>query len=95
MCQQIDLLKARCNRYVNGQCTTSACMRRGGWKPTGEPTDYAYATCAEHETVQIIERARDLVSCLVKNDPNDYAADAVTVLDVWRKDAEIFLAETV
>lgn len=34
-----------------------------------------------------IERMRELVACLLDNDPNDMAADAVTVLDVWRKDA--------
>lgn len=30
---------------------------------------------------------RGLVECLLHNDPDDMAADAVTVLDVWRKDA--------
>lgn len=32
-------------------------------------------------------RLRELIACLLDNDPNDMAADAVTVLDVWRKDA--------
>ena len=39
------------------------------------------------EAAIAIERLCDLVECLIDNDPNDYAADAVTVLDVWRKDA--------
>ena len=34
-----------------------------------------------------VERLRELVACLLDNDPNDMAADGVTVLDVWRKDA--------
>jgi hypothetical protein len=33
-----------------------------------------------------------LVEILVENDPNDMAADAVTVLDVWRKEASEILA---
>lgn len=41
----------------------------------------------EREAADEIIRLRDLVRCLVENDPNDYAADAVTVLDVWRRDA--------
>lgn len=33
-------------------------------------------------------RLRDLVTCLLDNDPDDLAADGgVTVLDIWRKDA--------
>jgi hypothetical protein len=41
----------------------------------------------EYVRADEVERLRELVRCLVENDPNDYAADAVTVLDVWRKDA--------
>ena len=33
-----------------------------------------------------------LVEILVENDPEDMAADAVTVLDVWRKEARELLA---
>ena len=40
-----------------------------------------------------IERLRTLIRVLVENDPNDYAADAVTVLDVWRKDAREVLGK--
>lgn len=39
----------------------------------------------------LAEAAR-LVECLLNEDPNDMAADAVTVLDVWRERARAFLA---
>lgn len=34
-----------------------------------------------------------LVQCLIDEDPNDMAADGVTVLDVWRKEARYALIE--
>jgi hypothetical protein len=37
---------------------------------------------------------RDLVQILIGNDPYDMAADAVTVLDVWRKRARDILGST-
>lgn len=37
---------------------------------------------------------RELVACLLHNDPGDMAADAVTVLDAWRKDAARVLGKT-
>lgn len=46
------------------------------------------------KAVAEIERARALINDMIENDPNDYAADAVTVLDVWRKDARDFIAGT-
>ena len=90
------LLKAECNRYANGHCSTARCVRRGMTAAgmTFPLTDYAVATCEHHEAVQEIERLRDLVNCLIENDPNDYAADAATVLDVWRKDARDLIAAT-
>jgi hypothetical protein len=36
---------------------------------------------------------RRLVHALLENDPNDMAADGVTVLDVWRKEARRILDE--
>ena len=57
-------------------------------------TDYQMATCGHHEAVREVERARDLIDVLIENDPNDYAADAVTVMEVWRKDARDFMAST-
>jgi hypothetical protein len=38
-------------------------------------------------------RLRRLVQILIEEDPNDMAADAVTVLDVWRKEALAALGE--
>lgn len=96
MSQALRLLKAECNRYANGHCSTAACVRRG-MKATGATfplTDYAVATCGHHEAVQEVERLREMVNCLIENDPNDYAADAVTVLEVWRNDARDLIAET-
>ena len=49
----------------------------------------------EAETKELQARATKLtrlVEILVENDPEDMAADAVTVLDVWRKEAREFLA---
>jgi hypothetical protein len=34
-----------------------------------------------------IEKLQALIQCLLDNDPNDLAADGITVLDVWRKEA--------
>lgn len=50
------------------------------------------AVCTWHpavctEAADEIERLRALVECLLENDPNDMAADAVTVLEVWRREA--------
>lgn len=39
------------------------------------------------EAAAELEWMRDHIRCLIENDPNDDAADAVTVLDVWRKEA--------
>ncbi len=92
----VDLLKAECNRYTNGHCSTRRCVKRG-MEAAGARfplTDYAISTCEHHEAVQEIERARELINCLIENDPNDFAADAVTVLDVWRKDARDFISAT-
>ena len=40
-----------------------------------------------HEAEQRIVKLERLVQILIDEDPNDMAADAVTVLDVWRKEA--------
>lgn len=75
----------------------ASCVRRGMAR-TGATfpisADFEVSTCDHHEAVREVERLRDLVDCLIENDPNDGAADAVTVLDVWRKDARDLLAET-
>lgn len=49
----------------------------------------------QYEVKELQARATKLtrlVVILVENDPEDMAADAVTVLDVWRKEAREFLA---
>lgn len=38
-----------------------------------------------------IATLKRLVEILIENDPDDMAADAVTVLDVWRKEARAAL----
>lgn len=47
--------------------------------------------CCDSATIAALEaenaRLRELVQCLLDNDPEDMAADAITVLQVWRKDA--------
>ncbi len=49
---------------------------------------------AENAALQArVDGARTLIQCLHENDPNSDAADAVTVLDVWRKDAPAWLAQ--
>lgn len=53
----VEWAKSQCNRYVNGQCSTLGCMKRGGYK-RGEPVaDYDMATCEAHETVKALTRA--------------------------------------
>ena len=43
---------------------------------------------AERDALQKrVAKLERLVEILVENDPDDMAADAVTVLDVWRKEA--------
>ena len=49
----------------------------------------------QYEVKELQARANKLtrlVETLVENDPEDMAADAVTVLDVWRKEARELLA---
>ncbi len=85
-----DILKAECNRYVNGHCSTARCVKRG-MAATGMTfplTDYAVSTCEHHEAVCEIERLCDLVKTLVENDPMDPISDGGhVVLDLWRHDA--------
>lgn len=48
------------------------------------------------ENAALKERVAELetlVECLIDNDPNDMAADGVTVLEVWRKDARATLSK--
>ena len=94
MSTAIELLKAECNRYVNGKCTTRRCVVRGMDRAgmTFPLKDYAVATCEHHEAVCEVETLRDLVECLIENDPNEAITDAGhTVLDKWRYDAQLAL----
>ena len=52
----------------------------GGW-PTPDLPAPALGEATE------VQRLKDHIRCLLDSDPNDDAADAVTVLDVWRKHA--------
>ena len=38
-----------------------------------------------------VAKLERLVQCLIDEDPDDMAADGVTVLDVWRKEARAAL----
>lgn len=60
-------------------------MDREGYSPC----NIAACNCGSWHRNQTHKERRlvDLVETLLDNDPNDYAADGVTVLDVWRKDA--------
>ena len=45
-----------------------------------------------HE-VAYVRRLEGLAKALVENDPSDMAADGITCLDVWRKEATELLRE--
>jgi len=97
MSQAIRLLKQQCNRYTNGKCTTASCVKRGmaAAGMTFPITDYEMATCGHHEAVCEVQNARDLIDCLIENDPNEAISDAGhTVLDKWRYDARNFMAKS-
>ena len=52
----VERLRDMCNRDRcggGGQCFSSICLRRGGWKK-GDPVDYSLATCEHHEQVQAL-----------------------------------------
>lgn len=40
-----------------------------------------------------LDRLAGLIRVLIENDPNDFAADGVTVFDVWLKDATVLLGD--
>lgn len=47
-----------CNKIVNGECSTSKCLIRGGWDPkSGRKMDPASATCEALETVNALREA--------------------------------------
>ena len=49
-----DELKAECNRYVNGHCSTVGCLKRGGWKQGDDyQASLERSTCDAHEIVTL------------------------------------------
>ena len=50
----IGELKDSCNRYKNGICQTTACLKRGGYK-CGDKPNYEDATCERREQAEAIE----------------------------------------
>lgn len=61
-----DFLKSFCNRYVNGQCQTLACLKRGGYRAGMKP-DYNLATCGYHEVLLELRILREENKCLGKD----------------------------
>jgi hypothetical protein len=50
-----------CNKIVNGECRTAACLHRGGWIRGAEPADPSVATCSELEKAAAMRRAATLL----------------------------------
>lgn len=63
--------------------------REVGWEATDVMTPREMEQLAN-----TLDRARTLIQCLIDEDPSADAADGVSVLDVWRKDARRFIAST-
>ena len=57
--ENIEWLKDQCNRYVNGQCSTLSCLRRGGYKVGGY--SYDIATCNPHEIILKLTKLNKLM----------------------------------
>jgi hypothetical protein len=54
--------EAMCNRIVNGQCTTLACLQRGGYvRGAGIPPNYSQAACPELDRAIALRRAAELL----------------------------------
>jgi hypothetical protein len=51
-------LKTECNRLANGQCTTLACLKRGGYQLGTAPVDVSIATCEAFEMSNAIDSLR-------------------------------------
>jgi cell division protein FtsB len=78
---QADVKRLKAGGCARDQSTTQFCAE-------------AVALQAENARLRPESRKlRRLVRDLLENDPDDMAADAVTVLDVWRKEARAALGE--
>ena len=87
----VDRLRRSCRRAARGKCNLASCLERGGWVPNeGKPDPYV-ATCDVFEDYTYVHKLEEKVRCLIDNDPDADAADGVSVLDVWRKDARELL----
>jgi hypothetical protein len=64
-------LEFKCNKLVNGECRTGACLRRGGWIRgySAEPPDPSVATCPELELACAMRRAATLLQQLSATAP--------------------------
>jgi len=77
MAGDIDFL---CNKIVNGECRTVACLHRGGWIRGAEPVDPSVATCPTLETAGTMRRAATLLQQLSAPAP---AVVAPTDDELW------------
>jgi hypothetical protein len=85
-----------CNRYVNGACMTTRCLRRGGYQ-LGTIPDYANATCEAHETAVILRNlasspalpaAGEVREALYRDIFAEITAKAIPVCDPTSDDPE-------
>lgn len=54
-----------CNRLMYGQCTTLACLKRGGYKLGDAPVDINVSTCTEFQAVKALSH-REGAQCRLK-----------------------------
>ncbi len=59
--QEAGSLEAHCNKTVNGECRTLACLQRGGHVLRSGPPDSSIATCPELEKAGIKRRTAELL----------------------------------
>ena len=59
--QEAIALDSLCNKIVNGECRTVACLHRGGWIRGAEPADPSVATCPELEKAAAMRLAATLL----------------------------------
>jgi hypothetical protein len=59
--QESVALDSLCNKIINGECRTLACLQRGGHVRGAEPPDPSVATCLELEKAAAMRRAAALL----------------------------------